>query len=39
MVLLRYCSGVLTWLAILAYILGLFALGAILYDKGKTQAE
>ena len=34
---MRYCSGVLTWLAILAYILALIAFGYILYDKAVTQ--
>lgn len=33
---MRYCSGLLTWAAILAYILALIAFGYILYDKAKT---
>lgn len=34
---MRYCSGVLTWLAILAYILALIAFGYILFDKAKKN--
>ena len=36
MILMRYCSGVLTWLAILGFIAGCFVLGAVLYDKAKS---
>lgn len=37
MLLMRYCSGVLTWLAILAYILALFAFGYLLFQKAKDN--
>ena len=37
MILLRYCSGVLIWLAIFSYVLALIALGYILFDKAKTS--
>lgn len=36
---MKYCSGVLTWGAILAYILALIAFGYILYDKAIGQEE
>jgi len=35
MVLMRYCSGVLTWVAILAFIGGLAVLGWRFYEKGQ----
>ena len=34
---MRYCSGIFTWLAILAYILALIAFGYILFDKAKAN--
>ena len=34
---MRYCSGVFTWLAILAYILALIAFGYILFKKAKDN--
>lgn len=34
---MRYCSGVLTWLAILTYILVLCGFGYLLYQKAATQ--
>lgn len=39
MVLLRYCSGVLTWLSIIAYFAGIIALAILLLDKGKNKEE
>ena len=37
MIFLRYCSGILIWLAIFSYILALIALGYILFNKAKTS--
>lgn len=39
MVLLRYCSGLITWLSIIIFFAGMIALAILLLQKGKEKED